>query len=102
MEDYNVYAVIDNNDLVVRVMDDFNDAVDYAKKSHCMCVETWLNNEELIDEYWIVTLWKQKIITLLVFFFLILTIPVLDGDATFAVFVTPILLYIFFSRRKWI
>lgn len=102
MEDYNVYAVIDYNDLVVRLMDDFNDAVDYAKKSNCMCVETWLNNEELIDEYWIVTLWRQKIIAVIAFLLSILTIPMLDGDATFAAFVMPILLYVFFSRRRWI
>lgn len=106
-----VYAVIDRHDYVVGVLDDFDDACDFAEENGYSCVETWENFDgyegQVVDEYWIEELeepnfWKQRIYALIMIFISAATIPALEGDATFAVLMIPVMIYMLFSKQYWL
>lgn len=106
-----VYAVIDRHDYVVGVLDDFDDACDFAEENGYSCVETWKNYDgyegQVVDEYWIEEMiepnfWKQRIYALIMIFISAATIPALEGDATFAVLMIPVMIYMLFSKQYWL
>lgn len=106
-----VYAVIDRHDYVVAVLDDFDDACDFAEENGYSCVETWKNYDgyecQIADTFWIENLQepnflKQRIYALIMIIISAATIPFLDGDATFAVMMIPAMLYMLFSKEYWL
>jgi len=46
--------------------------------------------------------YMQKIFSLIMIALSLITIPLLNGDITFAIFIIPIMIYMFFSKQKWI
>lgn len=109
--DYDVYAVIDKRDNVIDVLDDFDDALEIAQDYDAACIETLADydgyNGTVTDTFWISemekpNMMKQKLYALLMIVLSALTVPLLDGDATFAVFMIPFMIYMFFSKQYWI
>lgn len=109
--DYDVYAVIDKRDNVIDVLDDFDDALEIAQDYNAACIETLADydgyNRIVTDTFWISemekpNMMKQKLYALLMIVLSAVTIPLLDGDATFAVFTIPCMIYMFFSKQYWI
>lgn len=108
--DYDVYAVIDKRDNVIDVLDDFDDALVIAQDYNAACIETLTDydgyNGTVKDTFWISemekpNMMKQKLYALLMIVLSVVTVP-LDGDATFAVFMIPCMIYVFFSKQCWI
>lgn len=109
--DYDVYAVIDKHDKVIDILDDFNDALEIAQDYNAACIETLADydgyNGTVTDTFWISemekpNMMKQKLYALLMIVLSAVTVPLLDGDATFAVFMIPCMIYMFFSKQYWI
>ena len=106
-----VFAVIDNDNQVVDILDDFHRAWDYAMDIGACCVETWKHwngrygnfaNGVVMESYTVAqkpNLWKQRFYALIMIMLSVLSIPMLDGDATLAVFVLPITICIMFSKK---
>jgi len=107
----NVYAVIDRRDYVIDIFDNFIDALELANDCDAACIETledYDGDEGVVtDTYWIAEMdepdfVKQKIYALIVGAFSVLTIPILDGDLSFFLFLMPVMIYIFFSEQYWL
>lgn len=99
--DYDVYAVIDKRDNVIDVLDDFDDALEIAQDYDAACIET-LADYDGYNEMEKPNMMKQKLYALLMIVLSAITVPLLDGDATFAVFMIPCMIYMFFSKQYWI
>ena len=105
------FAVIDRNNNLIDILDDFDDSLDAADYYGASCIETLENYDgysgDVVDTYWISetrepNMMKQKIYALLMIIMSVITVPILDGDATFAVFMIPIMVCMFFSKQYWI
>ncbi len=106
-----VYAVIDKHDNVIDILDDFNDALAVAEDYDASCIETLADydgyNGTVTDTFWISdqeepNMMKQKIYALLLIALSALTVPILDGDATFAAFMIPCMIYLLFTKKYWL
>lgn len=109
--DYDVYAVIDRHNRVIDILDDFDDALEIAQDYNAACIETLADydgyNGTVTDAFWISELekpsmMKQKLYALLMIVLSVVIVTLLDGDATFAVFMIPFMIYMFFSKQYWI
>ena len=45
---------------------------------------------------------QQKLYALILLFVGIVSVPICDNDGTFAVFMVPIAIYLFFTREDWL
>lgn len=106
-----VFAVIDKYDRVIDILEDFGDALEIAQDYDALCIETLTDFDgyegTVADTFWIndtekQNMVKQKIYALLVIALSLVTVPLLDGDITFAVFMIPCMIYMFFSKQDWI
>ena len=109
--DYDVYAVIDKHDNVIDVLDDFDDALEIAQDYNASCIETLADydgyNGTVADTFWLSDLekpnmMKQNIYALMMILLSAITVPILDGDATFAAFMIPCMIYMLFSKEYWL
>lgn len=107
----NAYAVIDRQNRVIEIMDTFNDALEMAMFYDASCIETLENYDgyegDVVNEFWISDLdktsfLKQKIYVLIMILISAATVPICNGDATFAVFMIPLMVYVFFSKEYWL
>ena len=106
-----VYAVVNKMDKIIAIMDNFDDAYKYAEKMGCLCVETWKNFDgsigEVSDVFWLedrnkFNFLKQKFLALFMIIISLVSIPLFDGDITFAVFLSPMMLYLLFTKEYWL
>lgn len=106
-----VFAVIDNDNRVADVLDDFRRAQNYAVDIGACCVEVWENwngqygkfaDGVVVETYTVIqkpNFWKQRFYALIMIMLSVLSIPILDGDATLAAFVFPITIGMMFSKK---
>lgn len=100
----NAFAVIDHDDEIVDVLDNFDSALAVAKNNNAWCIETLKNYDgvkgRVIDTYWMENNFAemvfQKIVSIILFIGGILSI-IPDRDFTFAILIIPIAIYTFFT-----
>ena len=106
-----VYAVINRLDQVVGIFSDYNDAVRVAEKYNALCIEALedfdgsvgtVADTVMTSEITKKDMMKQKIYALVLILLSIIMIPLMNGDATFALFMVPCMVYLFFSKKYWI
>ena len=108
MEDftYSTYAVIDNSNEVIGILNDFNDAFRLAKKYNASCIETLDDCGTILNTFWITDeadkMKKQKTLSLIGILLSIISVFATGGDATFAVVMIPCMIALFFSKEYWI
>lgn len=103
-----VYAIIDSNNKIMDVIDDYDEAYEIAYNCGAKCIETLADyngsSYQVVDRVWIEQpdLIKQKILAVVMIILSIFTVFILDGDATFAAVMIPLMVYLLFTKEYWL
>ena len=105
-----VYAVINRNDQVMDIFEDYNEAMQFAEFYNAMSVERLekFNGFEgtvketiMLSEIGEKDMLKQKIYAIFLIILTVAMIPI-TMDATFALFMIPIMICMLCSKKYWI